>query len=110
MGKLIMNMPRRIETERLVLRAIEREDSTQLFSSGFRDPDVMHFLEWKPHRDLSETQALVGSWIRAWEENSRFMYSVITKAGMELLTRPQRSKVWRLERSFGSGAVCAGPV
>jgi asparagine synthase (glutamine-hydrolysing) len=27
-----------------------------------------------------------------------------------LLTRPQRSKVWRLERSFGSGAVGAGPV
>ena len=27
-----------------------------------------------------------------------------------LLTRPQRSKVWRLERSFGSRAVCAGPV
>jgi hypothetical protein len=27
-----------------------------------------------------------------------------------LLTRPQRSKVWRLERRFGSGAVGAGPV
>jgi hypothetical protein len=28
----------------------------------------------------------------------------------QLLPRPQRSKVWRLERSFGSGAVGAGPV
>jgi hypothetical protein len=28
----------------------------------------------------------------------------------DILTRPQRSKVWRLERSFGSGAVGAGPV
>jgi ribosomal-protein-alanine N-acetyltransferase len=100
-GRLIMNMPRRIETERLVLRAIEFEDSTQLFISGFRDPDVMHFLEWTPHHDLSETQTLVDSWIRAWENNSRFMYSVITKASMEVVgctsLEPNKGKGCRME-------------
>lgn len=59
----------------------------------------MHFLEWTPHHDLSETQALVGSWMRAWENHSRFMYSVITKAGMEVVgcTSLEPNKGCRME-------------
>ena len=51
-----MNWPNTVETERLVLRVPVASDAEAIFDGYARDPEVVRYLTWRPHRSLTDTR------------------------------------------------------
>jgi len=75
-----MKPPEHIETKWLFLRPIRLEDSAMLFSHGFSRPEVVHYLEWRPHGSLEQTKELIRDWVDAWQSDRAYIYTIINKA------------------------------
>lgn len=72
-------MPEQIETERLILRKIRMDDTDAIFAGWALDKEVTHYLTWRPHQRIEQTQAFVQSCLSAWEHESRFPYMITLK-------------------------------
>ena len=68
-----------ITTARLILRPPVFADAEAIFASYGQDPEVTHYLIWKPHTSLEDTRAFVQECIDAWAGGVRFPW-VITRA------------------------------
>src|SRR3954463_16425025 len=52
-------LPDEFETARILLRPVRTGDAGAIFSTYAQDEDVVRYLIWRPHRNLSETQAYI---------------------------------------------------
>ncbi len=78
-----MKPPERMETERLILRKPLIEDTPSLFAAYMQDPEVTHYLRWRPHKQLSEAQDFIRECICAWEYGTRFPCVITVKGNDE---------------------------
>lgn len=60
----------RLETERLILRRFELTDAEEVYNNWTCDPKVSEYVSWDPHKSVSETKALIQSWIERYDTNS----------------------------------------
>jgi ribosomal-protein-alanine N-acetyltransferase len=67
-------LPRRIETQRLVLREPRASDARGLFAAYAQDAEVARYMVWRPHSALAETEAFVAECIRAWGTGMRLPF------------------------------------
>jgi|SRR5215831_10237782 len=74
-----MKPPERIETERLILRVPSIADATAIFNSYARDDEVLRYLIWRPHKDLTETESFLSGCVAAWKGDRRFPYVIMLK-------------------------------
>ena len=74
-----MKPPEQIETERLILRKPRMEDAPAVFSGWVQDPEVTHFLTWRPHENIGQTESLLARGIAAWEGDIRFLFMIALK-------------------------------
>lgn len=75
----VMQMPERIETERLVLRKPRLDDAPVLFAAYMQDPEVTRYTTWRPHRHLQQAEDFISSSISAWENENRFPFVIALK-------------------------------
>lgn len=68
-----------IETERLVLRKVKREDDEAMFRNWASDPEVTKYLTWLPHESLQTTRAIVQAWIKEESDPKTFRYMITIK-------------------------------
>src|SRR5512142_2838107 len=80
-----MNMPERIETERLILRKPGMQDASAIFTGWAQDWEVTRYLTWRPHERIEQTQDFVQSCLTAWEQGTRFPYMISVKASGEVI-------------------------
>lgn len=71
-----MNVPERIETERLALRKPRLEDAPEIFTAYAQDPEVTRYLTWRPHKNLEETYQIVRQMLKHWEAGSAYPYAM----------------------------------
>ncbi len=76
-----MKPPEQIKTERLILRKPRMDDAPAVFSGWVQDPEVTHFLTWRPHENIGQTEALLARGIAAWEGDVRFPFMITLKNG-----------------------------
>lgn len=76
-----MKPPEQIETERLILRKPRMDDAPAVFSGWVQDPEVTHFLTWRPHENIGQTESLLARGIDAWEGDARFPFMIALKNG-----------------------------
>lgn len=69
-------LPDRLETSRLVLREPCAADATGMFDAYTQDMDVARFMVWRPHGELSQTQAFVAGCIQGWASGLRRPYVI----------------------------------
>jgi ribosomal-protein-alanine N-acetyltransferase len=74
-----MRPPPTIETERLVLRLPVPADAEAIFNSYAQDTEVAHYMIWRPHENIAETERVVAGCIAAWEGEARFPYVITLK-------------------------------
>ncbi len=74
-----MKPSERSETERLILRKPRMEDALILFTAYMRDPEVTHYLTWRPHQQLQEAENFISSSLAAWENETRFPFVITLK-------------------------------
>ncbi|MBV8736586.1 MAG: GNAT family N-acetyltransferase [Alphaproteobacteria bacterium] len=52
-------LPERLETDRLILRPITRNDAPAIFVGYAQDPEVVRYVSWRPHQRLSDTETYI---------------------------------------------------
>ena len=75
-----------LESKRLLLRAIKKEDAKSIFNNWASNPEVTKFLTWPTHKSLSATQAIVDEWVKAYKEEPKtFRFGIALKDSDELI-------------------------
>lgn len=73
-----------IETERLILRKIKRDDAYQAYTSWCTDDDVCKYLPWSKHKDVNETLELYTMWENEYDDET-FRWIVEVKDNKEVI-------------------------
>lgn len=76
-----MKPPEHFETERLVLRPPSVADAAAVFDSYARNPEVVRYVTWRPHRNVGETEHFLAGCVAAWGQGTRFPYTVTVRQG-----------------------------
>jgi RimJ/RimL family protein N-acetyltransferase len=67
-------LPRRIQTQRLILREPRASDAAGLFAAYTQDAEVARYMIWRPHSALAETESFIAECIRAWGTGIRLPF------------------------------------
>ncbi len=68
-----------IETERLVLRRFNINDSQAMFKNWESDSKVTKFLQWKPATHIDEVQEILSEWIQGYEKLDFYQWAIVLK-------------------------------
>lgn len=68
-----------IETERLILRAFEREDADAMLKNWASDPRVTRCLTWAPHKDEGVTRRVLDGWLREYSHGDFYEWAIVPK-------------------------------
>lgn len=64
-----------IKTERLILRQFQLRDNADMFQWA-SNPDVVKFLSYEPHKTMEETNAILTSWVKSYNEMSTYNWAI----------------------------------
>lgn len=70
---------RELETERLRLRVIKSEDTKAIYENWASDPEVVKYLTWKAHEDISVTEEIMKYWLQEYEKENCYRYGIERK-------------------------------
>lgn len=76
---------RELETERLLLRRIRREDAQRIFDFWAGDPEVTRYLTWQPHTSVEVTELVMDHWLAEYEKPDTYRYGIELKESGELI-------------------------
>lgn len=82
--KSIFRLPPRIETERLILRAVGPGDKYDMFEYA-SDREVTKYLTWCPHPSLNYTKRYIESVCAAYRNGTFFDFAVELKAKRKMI-------------------------
>ena len=69
-----------IETPRLLLRRLAPADAPAMYRNWASDPAVARFLRWEPHKDETETFALLAAWEELYQNPDYYQWCLVDKA------------------------------
>lgn len=76
---------RKLETDRLILRAFVPEDATAMFRNWAGDPEVTKFLTWPTHESEAVSAQVVGSWVERSSNPEIYQWAIVWKETMEAI-------------------------
>lgn len=76
---------RELETGRLLLRKLRREDAQRIFDFWACDPEVTKYLTWQPHESVAETEQILALWLEEDSKPETCRYGIELKASGELI-------------------------
>ena len=76
---------RELETARLRLRKLRREDTQRIFDCWASDPEVTKYLTWPPHASPEVTAQVMERWQAEYEQPDCWRYGIELKATGELI-------------------------
>ena len=74
-----------LETERLLLRRIRREDAQRIYDCWASDPEVTRYLTWQPHASVAVTEAIVARWLADYDKPDTYRYGIELRETGELI-------------------------
>ena len=74
----------KIETPRLILRRLTPADAPAMYRNWANDPAVTRFLRWEPHKDETETFALLAAWDELYQNPDYYQWCMVDKATGEV--------------------------
>lgn len=75
----------KIETERLILRKIEKDDYEKIFNCWTSDKEVSKYVTWNPHKNKEETKMLTNYWVNDYKNDYTYRWIVIKKDDNEII-------------------------
>ena len=73
----------KLETERLILRRLEKNDANDMFNNWCNDLDVTRYLPWNPHGTIEVTNDLLDMWINDYDNPYVYRWIVVLKENNE---------------------------
>ncbi len=74
-----------LETERLRLRHVRRDDTQRIFDFWASDPEVTKYLTWPPHASVEVTELVMEHWLAEYEKPDTYRYGIELKDSGELI-------------------------
>ena len=74
-----------LESERLLLRHIRRDDAQRIFDCWASDPEVTRYLTWQPHASVAVTEAIVARWLADYDKPDTYRYGIELRETGELI-------------------------
>ena len=76
-----------IETQRLILRQIGRQDAQVLFENCFSHPAVTRYLSYETHKDINDTYEIIDKWVSAYKRDKNYHWVItLRQDGMPMGT------------------------
>lgn len=66
----------KIETKRLILRKLVKEDAKMIFDVWANDEEVTKHLTWHPHENIKVTENILAGWLEEYEEEGCYRYGI----------------------------------
>ena len=76
---------RELETARLKLRYIKKEDTQQIFDCWASDPEVTKYLTWNAHKSIDDTREIMKFWLDEYKKPDRYRYGIELKSDAALI-------------------------
>lgn len=74
-----------IETNRLKLRKLTKDDASAIFNNWANDPDVTKYLSWNPHKNINETKNILDIWLDEYVNPKTYRWGITIKDSGELI-------------------------
>ena len=68
-----------IETNRLILRKVQKEDAEPMFRNWASDPLVTKYLTWPTHESIAVTEMVIENWFREYEKENYYQWIIELK-------------------------------
>ena len=85
LSPMIRMFPKTLQTKRLRLRPPRVGDAKAIFQRYAQDTEVTRFLQWAPHRSVTQTECFLNESERFWREGTRFPWAIIDKANRSVI-------------------------
>jgi ribosomal-protein-alanine N-acetyltransferase len=76
---VLLNLPEKLETERLLLQRLRYEEAEEIFYSYASKPEATKYLTWPTHRSIEDTRAFLRYAIENWNSGLDYSYSIRLK-------------------------------
>jgi RimJ/RimL family protein N-acetyltransferase len=76
---VILNLPERIETSRLVLQRLKYEDAEEIFYTYASKAEATTYVSWPTHQSITDTRSFLDHAVAAWDDDTDFSYSIRLK-------------------------------
>jgi ribosomal-protein-alanine N-acetyltransferase len=80
-----MQWPEQIDTARLVLRLPAPTDADAIFNRYARDPEVVRYLTWRPHRTLADTREYLERLQAGWQTGTELTWALTVRGDDALI-------------------------
>ena len=77
--------PKKIDTNRLLLREPMMEDASPIFQLYAQDKDVTRYLTFEPHQSIEETKTFLKRCLKNWKNETSFPWTIIRKKDKQLI-------------------------
>ena len=74
-----------LETERLLLRKVRKEDYLDIYNSWASDKDVFKYLTWDAHDNPEITKRAVNYWLNEYKKDNTYRWLVVLKESDEVI-------------------------
>lgn len=74
-----------IETERLLLRKVKKEDAEAMFNNWASDPEVTKYITWSTHENIEITKQIINFWLEEEQDPKTFRFMITLKNSCELI-------------------------
>ena len=80
-----LNLPEKIETERLVLQRLRYEDAEEIFYSYASKPEVTKYLAFPTHQSVGDARNFVEYVTGAWDRGTEYAFGIRLKGDNRLI-------------------------
>ena len=74
-----LNIPERIETERLVLERFRKEEAEEIFYTYASKAEATRYMSWPTHTTLDDTREFLTHAIRGWRAGTDYSFGIRLK-------------------------------
>ena len=68
-----------IETERLILRRLVKNDAQAMFENWASRLDNLTYVTWDPHLNVEQTQNSIGKWVASYDNPNYYKWAICLK-------------------------------
>lgn len=79
-----LDLPERIETERLLLQRLRYEDAEEIFYTYASKPQATKYVSWPTHISMKDTRAYLKFAIPAWNKGIDYAYTIRLRSNFQL--------------------------
>jgi RimJ/RimL family protein N-acetyltransferase len=82
---MILPIPERIETDRLLLKRFRPEDAEEIFYTYASKPEATRFMAWPTHQTIQDTRNFLSFAVQAWRQGIDYSFAIRLKSNNRLV-------------------------